>query len=124
MDVQIPERLNLAEFFLDHNLEQGRGEKVAIRFEGRELTYAELARDSHRLAHALVGLGLEPEQRVLLMLPDVPEFAVAWFAVQRAGGVCAAVSPDVTAEEAGYYLGYTRAKIVIASQAAAKTLEE
>lgn len=123
MSVELPEQLNLASFFLDHNLEQGRGGKTAIRFEGRSISYAEIAADSHRLAHALVQLGLEPEQRVLLMLPDVPEFAVAWFAVQRAGGVCCAVSPDGSPEEARYYLEYTRAKIVIASAEAAKTLE-
>jgi len=124
MAVEIPEQLNLASFFLDHNLEQGRGKKVAIRFEGREYTYAEIADLSHRLAHALVELDVEPEQRVLLMLPDIPQFAVSWFAVQRVGGVCCAVSPDVTAEEARYYLDYTRPKVVIASEAAAKTLEE
>jgi len=123
MSIEIPERLNLAAFFLDHNLEQGRGGKVAIRFEGRGITYAELARDSHKLAHALVALGLEPEQRVLLMLPDIPEFAVAWFAAQRVGGVCCAVSPELSAEEARYYLEYTGAKVVVASAGAAAVLE-
>jgi benzoate-CoA ligase family protein len=123
MAVEIPERLNLAAFFLDHNLEQGRGEKIAIRFEGRSITYAELSRDSRRLAHTLVALGVEPENRVLLMLPDVPEFAVAWFAAQRTGAVCAAVSPELTPEEARYYLEYTRAKVVIASASAAAVLE-
>lgn len=123
MEPTIPETLSLARFFLDHNLEAGRGEKAAIRFEGRSITYAELARDSHRLAHALTAMGVEPEHRVLLMLPDVPEFAVAWFAVQRLGGVCCAVSPESTPEEARYALEYTRAKVVIASAAAAAALE-
>jgi benzoate-CoA ligase family protein len=123
MAIEIPESLSLARFFLDHNLEQGRADKTAIRFEGRSITYAEIARDSHRLAHALAAMGVEPENRVLLMLPDVPEFAVAWFAVQRVGGVCCAVAPEGTAEEAAYYLAYTRAKVVVASAAAAATLE-
>ena len=123
MDVEIPETLNLAGFFLDHNLAQGRGDKVAIRFEGKGITYAALARDSHRLAHALVALGLQPEQRVLLALPDVPQFAVSWFAVQRVGGVCCAISPVQDADEARYYLNYTRAAVVITTAEAAACFE-
>lgn len=50
---------------------------------------------------------------MLLMLPDVPQFASAWFAAVKAGGVVSAVSPDLKPEEVRYYLNYTRAKILV-----------
>src|SRR5262249_21156251 len=76
-----------------------------------------------RAAAVFRGLGLEVEQRVLLMLPDVPEFPSAWFGVSRAGGVVAAVNPEQKREEIAYYLNYTRAKILVVHRSALEAVE-
>ncbi len=118
----LPEQMNLTELFLHRQLEAHAGSK-ALRFEGGAITYRQLADQVDRATSVLRGLGLELEQRVLLMLPDVPEFASAWFAAIKAGGVVAAVNPDQRVDDVAYYLNYTRAKILIAHSSAMAAVE-
>ncbi len=51
---------------------------------------------------------------MLLMLPDVPQFAAAWLGAVKAGGVVSAVNPGLKPDEMRYYLDYTRAKMLVA----------
>ena len=64
----------------------------AILFEGRAITYAGLAADSARLAHALRAHGVGAGDRVALYLPNVPEFAVAYYAAQLVGAIAVTLS--------------------------------
>jgi benzoate-CoA ligase family protein len=110
---QLPERLNLTELFLHRQL-PSRGEAPALLTETGVITYAQLADAVDRAAAVFRGLGLQPEQRVLLMLPDLPAFASAWLGCVKAGGVVGAVSPDLKPDEVRYYLEYTGAKLLVA----------
>jgi benzoate-CoA ligase len=105
--------LNLCTYFLDHNLEAGRGDKVAVRCEGSAWTYAEIASDVRRLTAWMRAAGLRAEERVLIVLPDGIEFVVTWFATLRAGGVFAMVNPLLKAKDYVGYLEYTKARIVV-----------
>jgi benzoate-CoA ligase family protein len=109
----LPEQLNLAEEFL-YRQARKRPQAPAIYFEDQVISYGQLAAATDRATAVYKGLGLEQEQRVLLMLPDVPQFASAWLGAVKAGGVVSAVNPDLKPEEVRYYLHYTRAKIVVA----------
>jgi acyl-coenzyme A synthetase/AMP-(fatty) acid ligase len=64
MTVVFPERFNMADYFLYHNLEEGRENKVCLYFEDRTWTYGETARLSNRAGNALRELGVEIEDRV------------------------------------------------------------
>src|SRR5262245_46186704 len=108
-----PERFNLCDYFLDRNLREGRADKVALRVGSETRTYGELARRSRLVAAALRRVGLRPEERVLLVLPDGFEFAEAWFGVLRAGGVFAMVNPLQKREQFDHYLEYSKARIAI-----------
>ncbi len=77
----------------------GRGAKVALRWRDEEHAYESLVADSARLARAFVDLGLRMEERVLIALPDRPEFATAWFATLRAGAVFTLVNPLLPEED-------------------------
>jgi benzoate-CoA ligase len=87
--IELPERLNMVEWFLDARLAEGLGDKTAIYYGEREVTYRELVADSCRVTNLLRELGLRIEDRVQLLLLDTPEFAAAYFGVVRAG--CVAV---------------------------------
>jgi acyl-coenzyme A synthetase/AMP-(fatty) acid ligase len=78
---------NLADHFIGRHLREGRGHKVAIRCGESSYTYAALAGDINRAGNGLLRLGLQQKQRVLLMLPDCPEFAIAYFATIKIGAV-------------------------------------
>src|SRR5215212_2603542 len=84
--IEIPEWYN-ASVLVDGNLEAGRADKVAIYCGDEEVTYGALARHISRFGHALRALGVDREDRVLLMLNDTPSFPTAFFAVMRIGAI-------------------------------------
>jgi benzoate-CoA ligase len=108
-----PERFNLAEYFLDHNLEAGREHKVCLRFGEERFTYGEVVRQANRAGNLLRELGAEIESRVLFALPDCPAFVACWFGAAKLGAVIAMVNPLLPAEEYAYYLDYTRARVFV-----------
>src|SRR5262245_60218639 len=65
----------------------------AVRLDDALLSYADLDRHSARLATLLADKGMRPGHRVAIMLPNVPEFAVVYFGVLRAGGVVVPMNP-------------------------------
>ncbi len=118
----LPERLNLAQVFL-HARAAEQPTRPAIYFEDQVISYGQLADATNRANAVYKGLGLEWEQRVLLMLPDVPQFASAWFAAVQAGGAVSAVNPGLKADEVSYYLNYTRAKLVVTDAATSAVID-
>ncbi|HYY94021.1 MAG TPA: AMP-binding protein, partial [Pyrinomonadaceae bacterium] len=113
MNVEFPERFRMGDYFLYHNLEEGRGGKVCLYFGEETFTYADAARRSNRAGGALRELGARTEDRVLIALPDCPEFAWAWFGANRVGAVITMVNPLLPADDYGYYLEYTRARVAV-----------
>lgn len=120
---QLPEQLNLAQVFL-HAQAAAHPQRPAIYFEDQVITLGQLADATHRASAVFKSLGLQWEQRVLLMLPDVPQFASAWFGAVQAGGVVSAVNPGLKPEELVYYLNYTRAKLVVTEPETAAALAQ
>ncbi len=76
---------NVAVPFIDRHLEEGRADKVAIRTEQREVTYAELAEQVNRAGNALLSLGIQPAERLLMVVKDCPEFIFTFFGAIKAG---------------------------------------
>jgi benzoate-CoA ligase len=113
MSMEFPERFNMADYFLYHNLREGRGEKVCLYYKDASYTYAEVAEMSDRAGNMLRELGLEAEDRVLIVLPDCPEFAFTWFGAAKIGAVIAMVNTILPASDYEYYLEYTRARVAV-----------
>ena len=113
MTPSFPERFNMADYFLYHNLEEGRENKVCLYSEDRKWTYGEVARLSNRAGNALRELGADLEDRVLMVLPDCPEFVWTWFGAARIGAVITMVNPLLPAADYEYYLDYTRARVAV-----------
>lgn len=109
----LPERYN-ASLILDQWLAAGRGDRVALRTPDEDVTYARLARDVARAGHLLRGLGVRREQRVLLVLDDVPAFPVAFLAAMRIGAVPVNVNPLDKPENLAHYLSDSEATVCIA----------
>ena len=103
----------MAHWFLDARLEEGLGDKPAVMWRDVVWSYRDVQRKSNQVANALVAAGLEMEQRVLIVLPDVPEFASAFFGTLKAGGVVTMANPLLPTEDYEYLLEYTRAKVVL-----------
>ncbi len=114
----------MADYFLYHNLEEGRENKVCVYFEDQNWTYGETARLSNQVGNALRDLGVEIEDRVLLVLPDCPEFVWTWFGAARIGAVITMVNPLLPVADYEYYLDYTRAKVAVVHHSLLNTFAE
>jgi benzoate-CoA ligase len=124
MTPSFPERFNMADYFLYHNLEEGRENKVCLYFEDKKWTYGETAVRSNRAGNALRELGVDIEDRVLMVLPDCPEFVWTWFGAARIGAVITMVNPLLPAADYEYYLDYTRARVAVVHESVLNTFAE
>src|SRR5881392_800483 len=124
MPIEFPERFNMADYFLYHNVEEGRENKTCLYFRDQTFTYGEAVRMSNRAGNALRKLGVEMEDRVLIVLPDCPEFVWTWFGAARIGAVITMVNPLLPADDYRYYLEYTRAHAAIVHQSLAQPFFE
>jgi benzoate-CoA ligase family protein len=119
-----PEQLNLADYLLDARVREGRGGRVALRLPDRDMTYAEVQSLANRCGTVLLRLGIEPEQRVMIALPDGPDFVAALFGVLKVGAVAVMVNRDLQAPEIARLYEYTRARLVLVDAAALPAFAE
>jgi long-chain acyl-CoA synthetase len=68
--------------------------RTATVFYGSTLTYQQLEQRTNQFAHALHGLGIRPGDRVMVVLPNVPQMIVAYYATLKVGGVVVLPNPD------------------------------
>ncbi len=104
--------LNLASIVTDSA--ERSPDSPAIRLGEAELSYAALDDASARLAALLRGKGLEQGDRVGVMLPNVPQFPVAYYGVLRAGGVVVPMNVLLKRREIAFYLEDSGAKLLLA----------
>ncbi len=112
-----PERFNLADYLLDERVRESRGERVALRLADRELTYRNVQALADRFARVLAKLGALPEQRVLLALPDGPEYVGALFGILKLGAVVVMINRDLSVPEIVRMYEYTRARYAVIDHA-------
>ena len=85
-------------------------ERSALRLNGTAISYAEFDENAARVAGLLLERGLEPGDRVGIMLPNVPEFAIAYYGVLRAGGVVVPMNVLLKRREVAFYLDDAQAR--------------
>jgi long-chain acyl-CoA synthetase len=85
----------------------------ALHFEGRTMSYAELAERAWRFAGTLASLGVTKGTRVGLILPNSPQAVVAFFGILRAGGVVVQNNPTYTERELEHQLGDSGVEVLV-----------
>ncbi|MDN3495892.1 acetate--CoA ligase [Planococcus sp. APC 4015] len=113
-------RLNVAVNCVDRHVAAGRGDTVALHFEGEPgdrigVTYAELQVRVAQAAHALTALGVEAGDRVVVYLPVLVETVVITLACARIGAVHSLVFGGFSAEALRFRLEDSRAKLLVTS---------
>jgi long-chain acyl-CoA synthetase len=86
----------------------------ALRLDDAVMTYAELDDASARIAALLRARGVAPGDRIGIMLPNVPQFAVVYYGVLRAGAVVVPMNVQLKQREVAFYLGDSGAQLVFA----------
>jgi long-chain acyl-CoA synthetase len=114
--------VNLAKLFTDTAARQP--EQVALRLDDLTISYGDLATASTLVAGLLAERGIEPGDRVAVMLPNIPQFAALYYGVLRAGGVVVPMNPLLKAREIAYYLNDSGARLIFAWSGAADDAKE
>jgi long-chain acyl-CoA synthetase len=104
--------LNLASLLVESA--ERAPEMPAIRLGDAELSYGELDERSGRLATLLSERGVKPGDRVGVMLPNVPEFPIAYYGVLRAGAVVVPMNVLLKRREISFYLEDSGATLLLA----------
>jgi long-chain acyl-CoA synthetase len=99
------------------------GPRVAYSFMGKDFTFSHIDQASQDMAAYLQSLGLQPGDRVAVMMPNVPQYPVAVAGILRAGMVVVNVNPLYTARELSHQLRDSGAKAIVIIENFAATLE-
>jgi len=114
--LDLPQQFNVATHFVDHNVSEGRGEKIAIECGDERVTYSHLLEHTNRVGNALRRLSMRPEERVFLLVPDIPEFLYCFFGAIKIGAVAVPINTLLKPHEYEHLLNDTRARIAIVSE--------
>jgi benzoate-CoA ligase family protein len=108
---------NAAALFVDAPVEDGHGARPALLAPSGPVTYAQLQVLTDRAAHGLRARGVEPEQRVAMLLPDGPAWAATFFAALKLGAVAVPLNTRLGAADIRNVLADCRPKAVVADRA-------
>src|SRR5215208_6164486 len=111
----LPPQFNVATWFVDRNVDEGRGASPAFHCDGRTLTYADVQDLANRTGNALLELGLGMEDRVLVLCLDTPEFLGAFWGAIKIGAVPIPTNTLLRTQDYAYFLDDSRATVAIIS---------
>src|SRR5438105_2648708 len=121
--MDISQRFNIGAELIERNLRAGRGDAPAILSGGKILSYRDLEALTDRLVAAFLRAGVEPEQRVLFVLPDSPELAAGYLAAMKIGAVAVPSNPLLRPADYAYFVEESRARLLITSRACFERIE-
>lgn len=118
-DVTIPTDATLPEFIMGTSFSSNSyGEDVALKYKDKDLTYNQLNQHTYKIADALQNsYKLQKNDKVLLMMPNSIEFAIAKYGILQAGGICSAANPASTPTEIAHYLNLLKCDYIIVDKA-------
>ena len=114
--IELPQIFNVATYFIDRNVLEGRGGNVAIECGEERVTYQQLFERTNRAGNALRAAGVRPQDRVLLLLLDSPEFLYAFFGAIKIGAVAVPVNTQARPRDYEYMLRDSCASVAIVSE--------
>jgi len=89
-------------------------EQTALIFFGKHLSYKDVGKGVQRLAEALVDLGINAGDRIALLLPNCPQYVIAYYAILQAGAVVVPINPLSTEAELMYIFRDAGVRMAIA----------
>jgi benzoate-CoA ligase len=105
---------NMVGPLLDRHVEEGRADRAALRLVDGEVSYRQLQALTNRVGNALRAAGIEPEQRVGLLLHDGPEFVATFLGAMKIGAVPVPLNTLAPESDLAFYLSDSRARALVA----------
>jgi benzoate-CoA ligase len=111
----LPAEFNVASWFVDRPVAEGRGKAPAFHCEDRILAYADVQELANRTGNSLRELGVEMEHRVLMICLDTPEFLGTFWGAIKIGAIPVPVNTLMRAVDYRYILDDSRARVAVVS---------
>src|SRR6266849_239874 len=108
---------NAATLFVDAPVEEGHGDRTALVTPAGSISYAALQRLADRAAHALRGQGVQPQQRVALLMADGPGWAATFFGALKLGAVAVPLNTRLAPADLRTVLADCRPRVLVADRA-------
>lgn len=89
------------------------GDKTALYFYGKEISYKELGTLSDSFTSALQDEGVKKGDRVAIMLPNSPQYVISYYGILQAGGIVTQVNPMLVSKELEYILNDSGAETIV-----------
>ncbi len=106
---------NAAGWLIDRHLEDGRGDRIAIRCQGESLSYDAVQREVFRAQHALADRGVRPGDRVAMVVNDEPAFMAFFLGAMRSGAIPVPLSTMLTGPDLEAIVADAQASALVAS---------
>jgi benzoate-CoA ligase family protein len=106
---------NMVTPLLDRHVAEGRGNRIAIRLPDRDVSYRELQALANRVGNALAARGVQPEQRVAILLPDGVEFVATFLGAMKLGAVPVPLNTVAVHDDLRYFLANSRARALVST---------
>jgi benzoate-CoA ligase family protein len=121
--MELPERYNAAADLVDRHVAEGRGTRIAYRDDRGAYSFAELRQRVDAAGQALRALGIEAEQRVLLLLLDTIDFPALFLGAIKLGAVPVPLNTLLQPDDYAYFLRDSRARAIVVDDALLPKLE-
>lgn len=107
---------NATNYYIDRNIDEGRGNNIAFRYCEQTISYAGLFELVNKSGNLFSQSGIDYENRIILILPDCPMFVVAFFGLLRIGAVPVPLSPRLSLDDYLYVFADCRPKGLIVTR--------
>jgi benzoate-CoA ligase len=107
---------NAAVELVDRNIDKGYGNKTAIYYREQEISYDQLLKQVNKTGNGLKSLGIEIENRVMLLFPDCPQFFYNFLGAIKIGAVAVPVNTLLRPNDYLYVLNDCRTKVLVVSE--------
>lgn len=120
----LAQEFNMASYILDENIAAGRGDRTMIYCHGETYTFNDLFTLTNKAGNTLKELGVERENRVMVILQDSPEWFASWLGAIKIGGVATHAYSFLNPTDYGYFFDYVRPKVVVVDEATVERVRE
>jgi len=114
----------MTSYFLDENILQGRGKRVAVYCRNESFTYNDIFALTNRVGNAFKELGVEVEDRIYLTLGDSPELVASFYGAIKIGAVATLAYTYLSPDDYEYEVNYIRPKVIVADSSCIDRIRE
>ncbi|OPY88702.1 MAG: Benzoate--CoA ligase [Smithella sp. PtaU1.Bin162] len=114
---------NAADWLIDRNVREGRGDKIAVYSQHKNLTYKELQTMINKTGNLLKKMGIGIDDRVMMLVLDIPMFLGVFYGAIKIGANPIPINTMMMPDDYKYYLNDSRAKVLFISDALVPQIE-